>query len=153
MPSFEGESHTYRVGRRGLLSLPLSLLEFGGETPGCFLPLVLLLWIPEFFLSYLKVSPTGLEIRYWPYYQFRVNWEQIDRTGKYKVFGIFLSDVLYLKQSAPFGSQHVLGREIRLGHPQRFVVLSDFEGWADGRLAGDLRRYIPEIMESGDKGQ
>jgi len=64
MTSFEGNSHTYRVGRRGLLSLPLSLLEFGGETLGCFLPLALLLWIPEFLLSYIKVSPDGLEVRY-----------------------------------------------------------------------------------------
>ena len=151
MTSLEGDAHIYRVGRRGLFSLPLSLLEFGGESPGCFLPLVPLLWIPEFFLSYLKVSPAGLEVRYWPYKQFRVNWEQIDRLGKYKVFGILPSDVLYLKQSSPFGSQHVLGRELQLGHPQRFVVLSDFKGWTDGRLADDLKRYIPEIMELGDK--
>ena len=151
MTSSEGDSHTYRVGWRGLLSLPLSLLEFGGESPGCFLPLVPLLWIPEFFLSYIKVSPAGLEVRYWPYSQFRVNWEQIDRLDKYKVFGIFLSDVLYLKHSAPFGSQHVLGRELRLGHPQRFVVLNDFKGWADGSLSEDLRRYIPNVMEIEDK--
>ena len=151
MTSLEEETHIYRVGWRGLLSLPMSLLEVGGDSPGCFLPLVLLLWIPELVRSYLKVSPAGLEVYYWPYKRFQVNWDQIDRLGKYKVFGIFPSDVLYLKGSTPFGSQHVLGREIRLGHPQRFVVLSDFKGWKNGTLADELRKYIPLIMDIGNE--
>jgi hypothetical protein len=129
----------------------MTLLEAGGDTPGCFLPLALLLFIPELLLSYLKVSPAGLEIRYWPFYKLHVRWEQVDRLDKYKLLGILPSDVLYLKQSAPFGSLSIIGRELQLGQPQRFVVLNDFRGWANGRLAENLRRYIPEIMELGSK--
>jgi hypothetical protein len=150
MTPLEQDSHVYRVGWRGLLSLPLLLLSLGNDTPGCFLPLVLLCWVPELLLSYLKVSSAGLEVRYWPFYQLRARWEEVDRIDKHRVFGIFPSDALFLKQAAPFGSCSILGRELWLRPrlDQRLVVLSDFSGWQDGRLAEDLRLYIPDVMES-----
>jgi hypothetical protein len=149
MALLEQDSHIYRVGWRGLLSLPLLLLGFGSDTPGCFLPLVLLCWVPEFLLSYLKVSSAGLEVRYWPFYELHARWEEVDRIDKHKVLGIFSSDALFLKQAAPFGSCSILGRELWLRPKldQRLVVLNDFRGWSDGRLAEDLRLYIPDVID------
>lgn len=142
------DTHVYRIGWRGLLSLPLSLLECDSETPGCFVPLALILCIPGLLLSHLRVSPDGLAVRYWPFYYIRAQWEQVDRIDKHKVIGLLPSDVLYLKQPASFGSRTILSREVWPGIHQRFVVLNDFRGWKNGRLAENLGQYIPEIMES-----
>lgn len=149
----ERDVHVYRVGWRGLLSLPLLLLDVGNDTLGCFLPLVLLCWVPELLLSYLKVSSAGLEVRYWPFYQLRARWEEVDRIDKHRVLGVFPSDALYLKQAAPFGSRSIFGRELWLRPKldQRLVVLNDFRGWPDGTLADDLRLYIPDVIESRSK--
>lgn len=142
------DTRVYGIGWRGLLSLPLSLLEFDSDNPGCFVPLALLSCIPGLLLSYLKVSPDGLEVRYWPFYHIRAQWEHVDHIGKHKVLGLLPSDVLYLKHPASFGSRTVLSREVWPDVHQRVVVLNDFRGWKNGRLAENLGQYIPEIMES-----
>ena len=126
------------------------LLSLHSDTPGCFWPLVLLCWVPELLLSYLKVSPAGLEVRYWPFYRLCARWEEVDRIDKHRVLGVFASDALFLKQAAPLGSRSILGPELWLRPrlDQRLVVLNDFRGWQDGRLAEDLRLYIPDVMEA-----
>lgn len=141
----------FRVGWRGLFSLPLSLLEAGSDDLGCFLILACLLVIPVLLLSYLRISPRGLEVKYWPLYRILVPWEDIDRLDAHKVFGLIPSQALFLKQDAPFGSVNILGREVQSGEKKRLIVLNDFQGWPNGKIKAELQKYIPEIITEGDK--
>jgi len=141
----------FGIGWRGIFSLPISLLESGSDDPGCLIILALLLIIPELFLSYLKISSDGLEVRYWPFYKIHVPWLQIDHLGPYKVLGLIPSQAFYLEGDAPFGSLNILSREIQIGQKKRLIVLNDFHGWSNGNIKAELNKYIPEIIGESDK--
>jgi len=147
----EPDVHEYRIGRRGWLRLPLSILELGDVSP-LWIPLALLIAFREVSRSYLRVSPAGLELFYssglelfkWTNYQLQVGWDQVDHIEQRKVL-FSTCDVLCLKEKASLGSRTMHGRVLGWG-PQRFISLSDFEGWPAGKLAEDLRRFAPQLF-------
>ncbi len=107
------------------------------------------LYIPSLFLSYLKVSPDGLELHYWPAYRVRVAWRDVERVGKCKFLGIIPCEALYLNR-AEARERNAAIRE--WGLAKRCIVpLSDFRGWPAGELAEDLRRYIPQVFGIEEK--
>jgi hypothetical protein len=142
----------FRIGWRGLFSLPISLLESGSDDPGCFLILAFMLVIPEILLSYLKISPRGLEVKYWPFYHINAPWEDIDKLDSHKVLGLIPSQAIFLKQDAPFGSVNILGREVQIGKKKRLIVLNDFQGWSNGKITAMLEEYAPGLISDRDSG-
>ena len=145
-------TRTYRLGWRGILYHSDAWLYLAPDSPGCLaVALMVGLYIPSLFLSYLKVSPDGLELCYWPTYRLCVAWQDIERVGKCKLFGIFPCDALYLDRPEARARNAVL-RE--WGLAKRCIVpLSDFGGWPAGKLAKDLRRCIPHVFVTEEKEQ
>lgn len=123
----------------------------------CVAPLVVLIFLVSIYflvvtignalLSYLKVSPNGLEMRSWPYQGLRCRWEDIERVGAYKLLGLIPFDALYLKRADPVGPQITVNFRRLLGlRTPPVMVLSGFQGWPTGPLAADLRAYRPDLF-------
>jgi hypothetical protein len=140
----------YRLGWRGMLYHSDAWLYLAPDTPGCLvLALMVGLYVPSLFLSYLKVSPDGLELHYWPTYRVRVAWQEVERVGKCKLLGLFPCEALYLNRAEARGRKATI-RE--WGLAKRCIIpLSDFRGWPAGGLAEDLRRYVPHVFEIEEK--
>ncbi len=96
------------------------------------------------FFSYIKVSPEGLEQKFWPYIHIRCHWSDIDKVGKW-----LITDVLYLN------SYEIIGPSIYLKKPfslfriptQKLMALSSYQGWPDGQLAEDIRQFAPQLFD------
>jgi hypothetical protein len=107
--------------------------------------------IGRLFLSYLKIAPDGVEYRYWPSYAVRCNWSDVERVGIHRSYGIFSSEVLYLKGGEPIGPQITMAFRRTLGlKTQYFIPLTGIRGWPDGGLANDLRQYLPHVFGSNN---
>lgn len=90
---------TYKLDWKGILYHSVAWLYLQpGTLEFLILFLMIILYIPSLFLSYLKVSSDGLELRYWPLYKQLITWDEIDRIGKCRALIIFPSDALYLKR-------------------------------------------------------
>jgi len=100
------------------------------------------------FFRTLKVSPSGLEYRCWPY-SLQCAWEEVQ--GFSGVRGpLGQLTFLRLSNAKPSGLWHFFGRleVIRLWPKAKYVVqLTGLEGWPAGGLADDLRRYAPHAFE------
>ena len=136
----------YRFGWKGILFNSDSWLYLQPDTPGLLIAiLMIVLYIPSLFLSYLKVSATGLELHYWPLYREFASWEEIDHLGVCKAIIIFPCDALYLKHAAALEKNAKI-RE--WGLAKRCIIpLSDFRAWHSGELRRDLERYIPHVFQ------
>jgi hypothetical protein len=98
------------------------------------------------FGTYLKVSAVGLEYLRWPYYGVRCTWDDIERLGKSRRATGRVYDVIYLRNSEPFGWQ-IMAR-IRRTNTNWGILLSDLQGWPTGQLADDLRHYAPHLFSN-----
>ena len=136
----------YRLGWKGILFNSDSWLYSQPDTPGLLLAfLMIVLYIPSLFLSYLKVSGSGLELHYWPLYRLSVEWDEIDHIGKCKALIIFPCDALYLKRPEA-SERNAKIREWGLAK-QCLIPLSDFHGWSSGELGDELIDHIPHIFQ------
>lgn len=97
------------------------------------------------FFFFVKISPDGIEQNNSPFKHIRCSWSDVDKLGKFLLF----TDVIYLN------SHEILGFSLSLKSPFRFfrpkqglISLTGYEGWPDGRLANDLKRYAPKLFEN-----
>ena len=135
----------YRLGWKGILYHSDAWLYLAPDSSGCLVAVLMAgLYVPSLFLSYLQVSPDGLELHYWPTYRLRVAWQDIERVGRCKLLGILPCDALYLDR-AEARAHNAAIREWGLA-TRCIVPLSDFRGWPAGELEQDLRRYIPHVF-------
>ena len=135
----------YRFGWKGVLFHSDSWLYIQPDSSSFLLAiLMIVIYIPSLFLSYLKVSSTGLELHYWPLYRVCVDWDEIDRLGKCRALVVFPCDALYLKRAEASGKNAKI-REWGLSK-QCIIPLSDFHAWSSGELLGDLECYIPQVF-------
>jgi len=142
----EENSHTFRLGWKGVFCEAEPLLSMDGNTPlWISLPIVLVLFLPRLLLSYLRVGPAGMEVRYWPRYRARIPWGAVERLGECLALGPFKRDALYLSGAGT----GVLHRETGL-RQNLIIPISDFHGWPDGRLREELTRFIPRVVEPAD---
>jgi uncharacterized Tic20 family protein len=96
------------------------------------------------FFSYVKVSPDGIEQKNSPYKHIRCNWSDVDKLGKLFLF----TDVIYLNSFEVLGFSLSLKSPFRFLRPkQGFITLTGYEGWPEGQLANDLKRYVPKLFE------
>lgn len=111
--------------------------------------LLLLLVVVQFitvigtFMARLKTSPTGLEVHYWPYMQYRCIWSDIERLGS-----LLFARGIYIRQFeiTGFSISFVWPFNLFRSKPT-FMELSNYEGWKDGQLARDFRQYAPHLFE------
>lgn len=97
------------------------------------------------FFSYIKISPDGIEQKYAISKHIRSKWSDVDKLGKLFLF----TDVIYLNSYEVVGVTLSLKSPFRFLHPkQGFISLTGFEGWSEGRLADDLRQYVPQLFEN-----
>jgi hypothetical protein len=137
--------NVYRLGWKGILYNSDAWLYLQPDVPGLLLLLLMVaLYLPSLFLSYLKVSSSGMELHYWPYYRVFVRWDEIDRIGLCRALLVFPCEALYLNK-AEAKEKNATIREWGLVK-QCIVPLSDFRTWPDGELKRDLQRYIPHIF-------
>jgi hypothetical protein len=128
------------VGLGGLCFLaPLGLLLL-------FLLVQLVLsFLGMLFANYLKLTPTGLEYRLWPYRHFRCSWTETERIGKYSLF----YDALYLKaceENQPALVSKMWSKWSNLAM-QHYILLSGMQGWPNGALAADIRQYAAQLFD------
>ena len=113
--------------------------------------------------GYLKVSPTMLEYRRWPFGTILCRWDEIesvqqgtlrlDRQGPIILMPRNLEyATLLICRSRP-GWEIPIGQN-KLGSAKYHVVpLSEFEGWSDGSLEMELRTYAPHAFKQSDRAQ
>jgi hypothetical protein len=100
--------------------------------------------------SYIRTSPTGLEIYWHPDYEIKVDWQEVIRFEKKKYLGMIPYEILYVDR--PIYPKEIkviyLTKSIkehvekqRLGIPLRC-----YQGWPHGELEHELIKYIPQIM-------
>ncbi|MDH5507071.1 MAG: hypothetical protein OEZ02_07595, partial [Anaerolineae bacterium] len=87
--------------------------------------------------SYLRVSAKGLEYRNWPFFELRCGWDDVKRIKKGGLFG----DVLFLHRAEKTGFL-----EFAMQLTQYQVHLSSLNGWPDGGLEDDLRKFAPQLF-------
>lgn len=138
---------TYRLNMGGMLRHPNLWDASATGSQGCLTTaLLLLLYLPSLLRSYLRVSPEGLELYYWPLYRLRAAWPEVVRLGTCKMLGLFPCDALYLDRPES-QAREAFVRE--WGLAKRCVVpVGDFRGWPAGPLAADVGRYIPHILNA-----
>jgi hypothetical protein len=140
-------SKKYRLSWKGVLFASEALLYEDADTPRFLLiPILVFLYLPKLFLSYLEVSDQGINLFYWPNYRINVSWQEVNRLGKAIFLGRQSSDVLYLRKGPEEGIPSLIDRH-RGFREKRIIPLSDFRGWPDGDLYNDLMRYIPNIIQ------
>jgi hypothetical protein len=101
-------------------------------------------------LSYLRTSADGIEFRGWPLHGLRCRWEDAERVTYRRFLGIS-SDELLLRRAERSGPGWVWrfaawGRRLLGMHGGLVIPLSSFQGWRDGAITEDLRRYAPHVF-------
>jgi hypothetical protein len=95
--------------------------------------------------GYLKVSPSRMEYWYWPVFGMRGNWDDVDVLVRDRPLSILAFDHLRFTRGDFFGWPPALrlARTLRLRYT---IPLSQFEGWPEGPLANDVRRFAPQLF-------
>jgi hypothetical protein len=129
----------YRLNWKGMLFVTESLLYADSDTPWILLlPILVFLYLPALFFSYLKLSPEEIELFYWPRYRLTSSWENIDHLGEVTLLGKIPYDALILKSA-----QQTQGLSRQRGIRKKWIIpLDDFRGWPDGELYKQLREHL-----------
>ena len=145
--------HIYHFNWRGLFQAFWETSPQGEISPGClWIPLLLIqiiLLIPHVLFSHLKVGSDGIEYRSWPFYRYRITWNNLSAIERYSISRLITFDYLVIKD--PTNPNNDKPKKfIYLDH-RKMISLSGFQSWPNGRLAQDLEQYIPEIMAAWHK--
>lgn len=139
----------YRRNLRGILQTFLDTLPGSEAEPTClwipFFILQIIFLIPNILFSHLKITHTGLELRDWPFLRYRYTWDEVSIIHSYS-FTRFLSfDYLIIKDPKDPNNEK-LKKRVYVIDQRKWIPLSGFRGWPNGRLAQDLQQYIPHIV-------
>ncbi|MBN1428683.1 MAG: hypothetical protein JXB07_09870 [Anaerolineae bacterium] len=107
--------------------------------------------------SYLKTTPNGLELCWLPYKPMTIGWHEVLRLERKKWMGLLPDDRLYVDRPVhSLGPKTIyLTEKIREQFESKklAIPLRQFQGWPDGELAEDLKRYIPDVIAEADAGE
>ncbi|MBN1429092.1 MAG: hypothetical protein JXB07_11955 [Anaerolineae bacterium] len=128
--------------------------EAAGHTDasGCgriFIVFYLLIAFRNAHHSYLKITPTGMELCWHPYKLLTIGWDEVLRLERKKWLGVLPDDRLYVDRPvyALLKPMYLTEKARKHFESKKFAIpLRQFQGWPDGELAEDLRRYIPGIV-------
>ncbi len=105
--------------------------------------LQMLLAVISSFTSNIKVTPEGIENKIWPYRDIRVLWQDLEQVNKFLFF-----DVVTMKNFEVLGlSLSHTGIMKKLSYLPPSIALSSYNGWPNGQLESDLRRYAPHLFD------
>jgi hypothetical protein len=136
----------FRLSWKGIMFISEALLYADADTPQfIILPIIVFLFLPKLFFSYLETSSTGIEVHYWPNYHLRVEWDEMGRLGKASFLARSNCDAIYLRNPQGETDSGEITREVGI-YQKRLIALSDFRDWPKGGLRQELVRFIPEIM-------
>jgi hypothetical protein len=108
------------------------------------------------FRGYVRISPDGLEYRYWLNIGFRCDWSAVkDRIGKHRRRFPPWQRILYIRGPDWFGPTFVIvlvklmgGCDVGRALRHLTLPLWGIQGWPNGEFARDLRRYAPHLFEA-----
>ncbi len=105
--------------------------------------------------TYLRISPQGLECRFWPHYRVRCDWQRIQSIGSIRSLAGGEITFLYLKsaESSGWGTWKPylkLRKAIFASQTTHFIRLDLFEGWPED-LIRHLREHAPHAFASSTK--
>lgn len=89
------------------------------------------------FNSYLLLSNQGLEYSLWPLHKIRCGWDDLDQIKKSAL--PFQGDLLVLKTAEVSGLQGLI-------KTSPVIPLYQIDGWQNGNLANELRKYAPNLF-------
>ncbi|MBV6397143.1 MAG: hypothetical protein HFACDABA_02748 [Anaerolineales bacterium] len=90
------------------------------------------------FNSYLLLSNQGLEYRLWPLHKIRCGWDDVGQIKKSAL--PFQGDLLVLKTAEVSGLQGLI-------KTSPVVPLYQINGWQNGDLESELRKYAPNLFD------
>jgi len=114
----------------GLLGLALSLSSI----------ILCLLPFGRALFSYLAVSDSGIDYRYWPFHRIHCLWDNVDEI--YKSPLPFQGDMLRLKRAETSGFQINIGTS----KTTPVIPLYQFSGWDNRELEIDLKNHAPNLF-------
>jgi len=121
----------------GLLGLLLLLLSIGV----CLLP------FGHAIFSYVAVSDSGIDYKYWPFHRIRGTWQDVDEI--YKSPLPFQGEMLRLKRADTSGYQINISPKrgnLGVGKTIPVIPLYLFSGWSNHELQTDLKNYVPNLF-------
>jgi hypothetical protein len=106
--------------------------------------------VAQRLLSHLRTSADGIDFRGWPLHSLRCRWEDAERATYRRFLGIS-SDELLLRRAERSGPDWawrfvVWVRRLLGMHGDPAIPLSSFQGWREGAIAQDLRKYAPHVF-------
>lgn len=124
----------------GIFSIPALVIVL------CSLGLIFIA-IGRAIFSYLTLSNEGLEYRLWPALKIRCTWDDVDQIKK--SFLPSQGELLMLKNAEVFGlnllwffNKTIVGAVKTLPT----VPLYQIDGWQDGNLKEELKKYAPNLF-------
>ena len=126
---------TESVGIQSITAVVIGLLAFVFFFAFIFIP------VGHGVFSYLTLSDEGLECRLWPLFKIRCAWDNFEQIKK--LSPPFHGDILTLKKSevSGFGKGNV-----GLIKSTPAIPLFMFDGWPNGRLETELRKFAPNLI-------
>ncbi len=121
----------------GLLGLLLLL----SSTVLCLLP------FGRAIFSYIAVSDSGIDYRYWPFHRIRGTWQDVDEI--YKSPLPFQGEMLRLKRADTSGYHINLSLKrgnLGVGKTIPVIPLYLFSGWSNHKLQVDLKNHAPNLF-------
>lgn len=109
---------------------------------------LILLPVGRAVFSHLILSEAGLEYRLWPLHRIRCTWDNVERISTSPLAPL-QGEVLTLKKAEVSGFHLLLDfRGGRFGFTSTLpmIPLYRMDGWPNGKLATELRRYSPELF-------
>ena len=102
--------------------------------------------------SYLQISQNSIKYRKGLTYALSCNWDDIESLGRHQGLAR-VYDVLYLKRVEPLKWAFFMTFLQRFKVNMRYYIpLTGFQGWPEGSLDEELRRYAPHIFKSTQLG-
>jgi hypothetical protein len=97
--------------------------------------------------SYLAVSDSGIEYRYWPFYRIHGTWQDVDEI--YKSPLPLQGEMLRLKSADTSGYQiniSIKRGKIEVGKTIPVIPLYIFSGWSNRELQAELKNHAPNLF-------
>jgi len=97
------------------------------------------------FFSFIRITPDGIEQRRSPFRQVKSTWSDVEKFGKFQL----VQDVVFIKSHLRNRKLAEISTPLNLLIPkQSFILLTGYEGWSEGGLKDDLKKYAPWLFEN-----
>jgi uncharacterized Tic20 family protein len=129
----------FMIGSAGILLAPVLLVSL-------ITYLVLAVMLIAGMFSTLEINEQGLEYKLWPQLHIRCTWADVHLITKQLGF----IEVLQVNKYEKVGACMSLGKLGSMFRMEKMSMpLSKFNGWKNGDLAKDLRRFSPQLFNEG----